>query len=75
MIKFMLKLITFFLGPNAVLEKAKLKAYGCTDESLILINSYLTNRKHSIKLNCSYGSFLDLLIKRIPYTSEIKKSA
>ena len=41
---------------------AKLEAYGFTYESLKLINSYLTDRKHRAKVNSSYSSFLDLLI-------------
>ena len=41
---------------------AKLEAYGFTYESLKLINSYLTDRKHRTKVNSSYSSFLDLLI-------------
>ena len=41
---------------------AKLEAYGFTYESLKLINSYLTDRKHRTKINSSYSSFLDLLI-------------
>ena len=41
---------------------AKLEAYGFTDESLKLINSYVTNRKHSTKTKSSYSSFLDLVI-------------
>ena len=40
----------------------KLEAYGFTYESLKLINSYLTDRKHRTKVNSSYSSFLDLLI-------------
>ena len=41
---------------------AKLEAYGFTYESLKLINSYLTDRKHRTKINSSYSSFLDFLI-------------
>ena len=41
---------------------AKLEAYGFTYESLKLINSYLTDKKHRTKINSSYSSFLDLLI-------------
>ena len=41
---------------------AKFEAYGFTYESLKLINSYLTDRKHRTKINSSYSSFLDLLI-------------
>ena len=41
---------------------AKLEAYDFTYESLKLINSYLTSRKHRTKTNSSYSSFLDLLI-------------
>ena len=41
---------------------AKLEAYGFIYESLKLINSYLTDRKHRTKINSSYSSFLDLLI-------------
>ena len=41
---------------------AKLKAYDFTYESLKLINSYLTDRKHRTKINSSYSLFLDLLI-------------
>ena len=41
---------------------AKLEAYDFTYESLKLINSYLTDRKHRTKINSSYSSFLDLLI-------------
>ena len=41
---------------------AKLEAYGFTYESLKLIDSYLTDRKHRTKINSSYSSFLDLLI-------------
>ena len=41
---------------------AKFEAYGFTDESLKLINSYVTNRKHSTKTKSSYSSFLDLVI-------------
>ena len=41
---------------------AKLEVYGFTYESLKLINSYLTDRKHRMKVNSSYSSFLDLLI-------------
>ena len=41
---------------------AKLEAYGFTYESLKLINSYLTDRKHRTKINSSYSSVLDLLI-------------
>ena len=40
----------------------KLEAYGFTYESLKLINSYLTDRKHRKKVKSSYSSFLDLLI-------------
>ena len=42
---------------------AKLEAYGFTYESLKLINSYLTDRKHRTKVKSSYSSFLDLLIE------------
>ena len=42
---------------------AKLEAYGFTYESLKLINSYLTDRKHRTKINPSYSSFLGLLIR------------
>ena len=41
---------------------AKLEAYGFTYESLKLINSYLTDRKHRTQVNSSYSSFLGLLI-------------
>ena len=41
---------------------AKLEAYGFTYESLKLINSFLTDRKHRTKINFSYSSFLDFLI-------------
>ena len=41
---------------------AKLEAYGFTYESLKLINSFFTDRKHRTKVNSSYSSFLDLLI-------------
>ena len=41
----------------------ELEAYGFTYESLKLINSYLTDRKHRTKINSSYSSFLDLLIE------------
>ena len=41
---------------------AKLESYGFTYESLKLINSYLTDRKHRTKVNSSYSSFLDPLI-------------
>ena len=44
---------------------ANLEAYGFTYDSLKLINSYLTDRKHRTKINSSYSSFLDFLI-RIP---------
>ena len=47
---------------------AKLEAYGFTYESLKLINSYLTDRKHRTKINSSYSSVLDLLI-RVPQGS------
>ena len=42
---------------------AMLEAYGFTYESLKLINSYLTDRKHRTKINLSYSSFLGLLIR------------
>ena len=41
---------------------AKLEVYAFTYESLNLINSYLTDRKHRTKVNSSYGPFLELLI-------------
>ena len=41
---------------------AKLEAYGFSYESLKLINSHLTDRKHRTKINSSYTSFLALLI-------------
>ena len=47
---------------------AKLESYGFTYESLKLINSYLTDKKHRTKINSSYGSFLNLLI-RVPQGS------
>ena len=49
---------------------AKLEAYGFTCESLKLINSYLTDRKHRTRINSSYSSFLDLLI-RVPQESSL----
>ena len=36
---------------------AKLEACGFTYESLKLINSYLSDRKHRTKINSSYSSF------------------
>ena len=47
---------------------ATLKAHGFTCESLKLINSYLIDRKHRAKINFSYSSFIDLLI-RVPQGS------
>ena len=42
--------------------KTKLEAYGFTYQSLKLINSHLTDRKHRTRINSSYGSFFDYLI-------------
>ena len=47
------------LAPYILL--ASLEAYGFTDESLKLINSYLTGRKYRTAINSSCSSFLDLL--------------
>ena len=42
---------------------AKLEAYSFTYESLKLIDSYLTDKKHRTKINSSYSLFFDLLIE------------
>ena len=41
---------------------AKLHAYGFSIESLKLINSYLTERKQSVKMNDQFRSWLDIVV-------------
>ena len=42
---------------------ATFQAFGFPYESVKLINSFLSDRKHRAKLNSSYSSFLGLLIE------------
>ena len=41
---------------------AKLHAYGFSTDSLKLINSYLTERKQSVKINDQFSSWLDIVV-------------
>ena len=47
---------------------AKLYAYGCSTNSLKLLLSYLTGRKHTTKINQSYSTWTDIIF-RVPQGS------
>ena len=41
---------------------AKLEAYGIGTQSLRFLYSYLTNRKHRVRINSSFSEWLELLL-------------